>query len=247
MERFEYTMTNKEKNKKETILFPIRLVRFLALAGVASRRKSFDIIQSGKVKVNGLIVTEPSLFVNESDNIKLNNKTIALSNFVYIMLNKPVGYVCTSSDPHVTKKAIDLINLPQYRLFSAGRLDKDSEGLIIFTNDGNFSDKLTHPSNNIIKTYEVIVKYKLPKDKTRDMLNGINDADETLRAVSIKALTSKKYIFVLNEGKKREIRRLVKYANSEVISLKRVSIGNLKLDNLPIGKWKYISPEKIMR
>ena len=224
---------------------PFQATFSLALAGVASRRKSFDIIQSGQVKVDGLIVTEPSLFVNESDSIKVNNKTISLSDFVYIMLNKPVDYVCTNSDPHAVKKAIDLINQPQYRLFSAGRLDKDSEGLIIFTNDGKFSDKLMHPSNNILKSYEVSVKSKLSKAKISDMLKGVNDSGEILKAVSVKYVTSKIYIFTLNEGKKREIRRLVKYANSEVITLKRISIGKLKLDNLPVGKWKYISPGKI--
>ncbi len=238
-------MTSKDKTKNNNIQYPIRLVRYLALAGVASRRKSFDIIQSGQVKVDGLIVTEPSLFVNESDSIKVNNKTISLSDFVYIMLNKPVDYVCTNSDPHAVKKAIDLINQPQYRLFSAGRLDKDSEGLIIFTNDGKFSDKLMHPSNNILKSYEVSVKSKLSKAKISDMLKGVNDSGEILKAVSVKYVTSKIYIFTLNEGKKREIRRLVKYANSEVITLKRISIGKLKLDNLPVGKWKYISPGKI--
>jgi 23S rRNA pseudouridine2605 synthase len=236
-------MTNKDNN----IQFPLRLVRYLAQAGVASRRKSFDIIQSGKVKVNNRTVTEPSSFINESDSIKVNNKTIFPSSFVYIMLNKPASYVCTNSDPYAAKKAIDLINLPKYRLFSAGRLDKDSEGLIIFTNDGKFSDKLMHPSNNILKIYEVTVKYKLLRTKIDDILNGINDSGETLKAVSIKAVTSKKYIFTLNEGKKREIRRLVKYANSEVTRLKRLSIGNLELGNLPSGKWKYISPEKIRK
>ncbi len=238
-------MINNSKSKKDTVQYPMRLVKYLAQAGVASRRKSFDIIQSGKVKVNGQIITEPSSFVNESDSIKVNNKVISQSKFVYIMLNKPVGYICTNTDPHAAKKAIDLINLPQYRLFSAGRLDKDSEGLIVFTNDGKFSDKIMHPSNNILKTYEVAVKYKLSKAKIEDMLNGIIDSGEKLKPVSIKSITSKKYIFTLNEGKKREIRRLVKYANSEVVTLTRLSIGNLKLENLPPGKWKYISPEKI--
>ena len=238
-------MSSVNKIKDETVQFPIRLVKYLAQAGIASRRKSFDIIQSGKVKVNGLVVAEPSAFVNKSDSVKVNNKTISLSKFVYIMLNKPVGYTCTNSDPHAAKKAIDLINLPHYRLFSAGRLDKDSEGLIIFTNDGKFSDKLMHPSNNILKSYEVSVKSKLSKAKISDMLKGVNDSGEILKAVSVKYVTSKIYIFTLNEGKKREIRRLVKYANSEVITLKRISIGKLKLDNLPVGKWKYISPGKI--
>ena len=239
-------MANINKTKDNNIQFPMRLVKYLAQAGIASRRKSFDIIQSGKVKVNGQIMTEPSAFINKSDSIKVNNKTISLSDFVYIILNKPVGYTCTNSDPHAAKKAIDLINLPQYRLFSAGRLDKDSEGLIIFTNDGAFSDKIMHPSNNILKTYEVSVKYKLSKTKIEEMLKGIKDSGETLRAVSIKTVTSKKYIFTLNEGKKREIRRLVKFTNSEVTSLKRLSIGKIKLVDLPSGKWKYISRELII-
>ena len=231
----------------EKIKFPIRLVRYLALAGIASRRKSFDIIQSGKVQLNGETVTEPSKLVEKSDNIKIDGKTISLSKFVYIILNKPIGYTCTSADPHAEKKAIDLINLPQYRLFSVGRLDKNSEGLIIFTNDGEFADKIMHPRNNILKTYEVMVKHKLSETKISEILDGIQDDGETLKAVSIKPISNKKYIFVLNEGKKREIRRLVKYAQSDVVRLRRISIGNLQLNSLPTGKWKFIPNGNIIK
>ena len=233
-------MTNTEK-----IEFPIRLVRYLALAGVASRRKSFDIIQSGTVQVNEQTCTEPSKLVNETDEIKVNNKSISLSEFVYVMLNKPRGYVCTNSDPYAKKKAIDLIDLPQYRLFSVGRLDKDSEGLILFTNDGKFADKIMHPANNILKTYEVSVISELPEAKIKAMLKGIQDDGEKLTAISIKKIAHKKYIFVLNEGKNREIRRLVGYAATDVARLSRLSIGKLKLGSIPTGKWQFISPEEL--
>ena len=241
-------MQNKEKTDNKNIVeFPLRLVRYLALAGIASRRKSFDIISSGNVKVNGIVVDEPSLMISKDDIVKINNKIIILSKFVYIMLNKPKGYICTNSDPYAEKKAIDLINLPQYRLFSAGRLDKDSTGLIIFTNDGKFSNKLMHPRNNILKTYEVTVKNKLSKAKIHEMLNGVTESEEILKAQSIQQKAPKKYLFILNEGKKREIRRLVKYADSEVINLNRISIGNLKLGKLKQAEWKYIKPEDIFK
>ncbi len=239
-------MQNNKKTDNNTVEFPLRLVRYLALAGIASRRKSFDIILSGKVKVNDIIVNDPSLMISKADRIKINGKTISLSSFVYIILNKPKGYVCTNSDPYAEKKAIDLIDIPGYRLFSVGRLDKDSTGLIIFTNDGKFSDRLMHPSNNILKTYEITVKNELSKSKIHEMLNGVLESGEMLKAISIKQKAPKKYFFILNEGKKREIRRLVKHANSKVISLNRISIGNLKLGNLKQGKWKYITPEEIL-
>ena len=238
---------NKQNSISDKIEYPVRLVRYLSLAGIASRRKAFDIILSGKVSINNEIINAPSMMVTETDTVKFNNRIVKINKFVYLVLNKPKGYVCTNSDPHAKKKAIDLINLHQYRLFSAGRLDKNSEGLIIFTNDGKYSDKLMHPSNRILKTYEVLLNGKLTELHITEMLKGITDAEEILKAVSIQYKSKNNYCFILNEGKKREIRRLIDWAGLKVIKLKRVSIGNYHLNSLKSGNWRFLSDNDILK
>lgn len=227
--------------------FPIRLVKYLSLAGVASRRKSFQIIQSGAVKINGAKVLEPSMLINENDIVTINNKKLSLNDFVYIMLNKPIGYTCSNRDPHTDKLAINLIKLPGYRLFNVGRLDKNSEGLIIFTNDGDYANTVTHPTNNVLKTYEVTLKSAIDQKAMLTMQNGIYDDGEFLKPISVKHITGKKYCFILNEGKKREIRRLLKKIRAEIVRLRRVAIGKLKLDNLPTGKWRILTSLEIAK
>ncbi len=229
----------------ENVSFPLRLVRYLSLGGVASRRKAFEIIQSGVVSVNGETVIEPSRFINKDDSVSVNGEKVTLSNFNYVILNKPRGYICTSSDPYADKKAIDLIKLPQYRLFSAGRLDKDSEGLIIFTNDGSYSDKIIHPRNNILKTYTVAINRPLKENEIKKMKSGIQDSGDVLKAKEIKHLRNNSYIFVLEEGKNREIRRLVNGVNAKVSRLSRIAIGALHIGKLPEGKWREMTEQDI--
>ena len=227
--------------------FPIKLVKFLSSAGVASRRKSFDLIMNGEVKVNGKVNIEPSSSVNINDIVTHNEKRINVHELVYIMLNKPKGYICTSDDPYAEKKAIDLIKLPEYRLFSIGRIDKDSEGLILFTNDGDFSNILMHPKHEITKTYIVTLANELSFKNIIEMTSGIKDSGETLKALKIENISKNKYKFILNEGKKREIRRLIQKVGNSVEKLQRIAIGNLKLENLPEGKWKKLTPTDIAK
>lgn len=228
-------------------IFPLRLVKYLSLAGIASRRKSFEIIQAGSIKINGKEVLDPCTLITENDHITINNKKLSLNNYVYIMLNKPVAYVCSNFDSHADKLAISLIKPIGCRLFSVGRLDKNSEGLIIFTNDGDYANAISHPKNNILKTYEVILKYPIDKKAMLIMRNGIYDAGEFLKPISVKHISDKKYCFVLNEGKKREIRRLLKKVGAQIVKLRRIAIGNLKLGNLPLGKWKVLSASEIAK
>ena len=135
-----------------------RLVKILSAAGLASRRGAGDLIKAGRVTVNGETVFEPGFRVAPSDRVEYDSvPVLAEERKVYIMLNKPRGYVCTNADPHADLKAVDLIRLtPPLRLFSAGRLDKDSEGLILFSNDGDYVARLTHPRHEILKVYQVL-------------------------------------------------------------------------------------------
>ena len=167
------------------------------------------------------------------------------------MLNKPRGYICTNEDPHAPLKALDLIELPleqaDIRLFSAGRLDKDSEGLLIFTNDGDYVENIMHPKHEVLKNYQVKTVSEIPEYVLDKLRRGIEDETEILKAHKIKNEGNCLYTFILNEGKKREIRRMVKFAGTEVSSLKRIALGALSLGILESGKWKYLTQEDIQK
>ena len=161
------------------------------------------------------------------------------------MLNKPAGYVCTNDDPHAAKRAFDLIKIDGARLFSAGRLDKDSEGLLIVTNDGDYAMQLTHPRYEIFKTYLVKTDAAISAGELDRLRHGIIDNGEQLLPQKIEATGSCIYRFILNEGKKREIRRMVADAGRKTVSLQRISIGSLKLGELKSGQWRFLSAEEV--
>ena len=225
--------------------YPVSLSKFLSICGVASRRKATELIKNEKVFVNSELITQPGYKVTEKDIVKYNNKVIQYGKRYYILLNKPRGYVCTNEDKYADKKAVDLIDIPDSRLFTAGRLDKESEGMIIVTNDGDYAKKLTHPSYQTTKTYHVTVDRELSKKNLSDFQNGITDDGEFLKAQSVKAIGRNKYEFVLTQGKNREIRRMISYAKRKTIKLKRIAIGRLSLDKLPQGKWRSLSSAEI--
>lgn len=224
----------------------IKLLKYLTSCGIASRRDSFDMIKQGKICVNGKIINEPSYIIEEEDSVSINGKKISFQKKVYIILNKPKGYTCTNGDPHAELKAIDLIKIKE-RIFSVGRLDKESEGLIIFTNDGDYSNRLIHPSSSILKQYEVTLSGNLSTQSISALLRGIQDNGESLKAVSIKKLSNNKYLFTLSDGKNREIRRMIEFANLKIIKLKRINIGKLNLGSLHTGEWKQMSESEIQQ
>lgn len=223
------------------------LSKFLSAAGVSSRRNAAELVKSGKVSVNGAVVTNPGFRVSEEDRVLCSGKPVKLEQKkYYIMLNKPRGYVCTSKDIHAARKAVDLIDIPERpRLFSAGRLDKNSEGLILFSNDGDFVNRLTHPRNRIVKTYEVSVEKTLSEENIRSFLKGIEDDGEILQALKIVPLAPLKYKFILGEGKNREIRRMIDSVGNDTRRLKRIAVGKLRLSALKSGEWRHLTPQEI--
>ena len=227
----------------------MNLTKRLATAGVASRRKAAELIKNGEVTVNGKVETNPATLVSPSDKIRVEGSAVAGSaDRVYIMLNKPRGYVCTNEDPHAKKKAIDLIRLHKpVRLFSAGRLDKDSEGLIIFTNDGKFADRLTHPRNEIFKTYALSAERPFTDDELQQMVDGIEDDGETLSAEEVWQAGERKFMIVLAEGKNREIRRMVEALGNHTKRLERMAIGDLRRGMLKPGEWRFMTRRDIAR
>ncbi len=233
-----------DNNKITSLNFPVTLNRFISAAGVASRRKSAELIKNGQVRVNGKIITSPGERVSEIDQIEVNDKAISIGQRYYIMLNKPPGYTCTAADPYAEHKAIDLIDLPNVRLFSAGRLDKESEGLIIFSNDGDYIDRLTHPRYGILKTYELVTDQPIASDFRIKLCQGINDDGETLKAVEFTMIDACHYRVVLNEGKKREIRRMARAAGCRTERLVRVAVGELLLGDLASGCWVHLNSQE---
>jgi len=222
----------------------IRIVKFLSQSGVASCRGAGDLVLAGRVAVNGRVVTEPGTQIFCTDTVTLDGQVLQREDRkYYIMLNKPRGYVCSAEDRFADKLARDLIDLP-VRLFSAGRLDKDSEGMLILSNDGDFIAHLTHPSFGIRKRYIVTLSRGLTRGEIRRLLNGIADGGEFLRALAVRAVGEKQYMLTLGEGKKREIRRMTAALGAPTQRLRRVAVGTLEMGDLPVGKWRELSPEE---
>ena len=224
-----------------------RLVKFLSAAGVASRRAAGDLVKAGRIAVNGRTIREPGFRILPADTVTLDGRPVEpAGRFHYIMLNKPRGYVCTNADPHAPRKAVDLIRLdPPVRLFSAGRLDKESEGMILFSNDGDYVARLIHPRYEIRKTYLVRVTREFTEPELTRIRTGITDGGEHLRVISIAPAGNCLYRIVLNEGKKREIRRLTAAVGAPTLELRRIRIGGLALGDLPQGAFRELTPEEV--
>ena len=238
-------MTEKDKKNQKPAGDSENLARFLSLSGIASRRKCADIVKAGRVRVNGRAVTEPGYRINPGDEVICDGCPVRIGQRLYILLNKPAGYVCTNSDPHAAKRAFDLVEIQGVRLFSAGRLDKDSEGLLIITNDGDYAMQLTHPRHEIFKTYLIKTNSPISASELARLRHGIIDDDESLKPEKIDEIGNSQYRFVLNEGKKREIRRMVAAVGRETVSLQRISVGALSMGNLEIGKWRFLTDAEV--
>ena len=218
------------------------LGKLVSAGGFLSRRKAETAVRSGRVRIDGKVVLNPAERVTPGMRVTLDGRPLEAPEAPekwYVMLNKPAGYVCTASDVHASRRALDLIvPAPPVRLFSVGRLDKESCGLILFTNDGEYADKITHPRNGIVKRYVVKVAGAITPALRKQMLAGIRDDGEELRALSVRSLGGCRYELRLNEGKKREIRRLTAALGVPTLELERLAVGALELGHLPRGAWR---------
>ncbi len=230
----------------------IRLQKHLAECGIASRRKAEELIEMGKVKVNGHIATIGTKVDPKRDKVTVRGKAVvANTTKMYIMLHKPRGFVTTMSDEKGRKCVTDLVKDAPVRLFPVGRLDMNSEGLLIMTNDGEFANKLTHPSYHVNKTYRVTVKGDANDEKIIKLKEGIVlDGEKTLPCdcfVAERKPDRTVLIFIIQEGRNRQIRRMCEEVGLEVLRLKRTEIAGVKLGMLPRGSWRPLNEREMRR
>lgn len=233
-----------EKNK-------VRLQKFMADCGVASRRKSEELIEAGKVKVNGHTARIGDKIDPKKDLVTVGGKKInKVDKLYYIMLNKPRGYLTTVSDEFGRKTVMDLVDI-KARVYPVGRLDKDSEGLLLLTNDGAFANLLTHPKHSFAKVYRVTVRPAVSDEILDELRNGIEIDGRKTAPCDVSVITEEEgrvvLEFILREGRNRQIRKMCEAVGLEVARLKRVAIGPVKLGMLQTGKSRQLTDNEIKK
>ena len=223
----------------------VRLNKFIANSGVCSRREADNLILAGVVTVNGEVVTELGTKVNiATDDIRFNGERLKGENKVYIVMNKPKGFVTTASDPHADKTVMDLLKGCPTRVFPVGRLDKNTTGVLMFTNDGEIAEKLTHPSYDKKKIYQVSLDSKLKQEDFDKILSGVELSDGVIAADEleyIEADDQRKLGIEIHSGKNRIVRRIFESLGYEVKALDRVYFAGLTKKGLKRGEWRYLS------
>lgn len=236
-----------------------RLQKYLANIGIASRRKCEELIKDGKVKVNGNIVTELGTKINPKDDIIECNGRVVKNDKknVYIILNKPIGYVTTMNDQFGRPTVIDLLKGLNTRVVPAGRLDMYTSGALILSNDGEFINKITHPKNEVKKTYNVTVSGIITKQELNQLENGVEIQNKEKKyitgpaTVKILKIDDEKKLsriqITIHEGKNREVRKMCNSIGKKVLALHRSKIEDITVNNLPLGKWRYLTKEEVTK
>lgn len=231
----------------------IRLQKYMADAGIASRRKCEQYILEGKVQVNNNIVMELGTKINPNkDIIKFNDKEIKrVQKNIYILLNKPIGYVTTVKDQFSRPTVLDLLKGISERVIPVGRLDMYTSGALILTNDGDFVYKVTHPKHQIEKTYVATIKGIIDNDSINKLKNGVKIEDYITKPAKVKILKTdvekniSRVQIIIHEGKNREVRKMCEAVGYKVIALHRSKIGKIDVKDLKIGEWRYLSEKEI--
>ncbi len=228
----------------------VRLQKFLAEAGVASRRAAEKLITDGHITVDGQAVRTLGTKIEPAQvEVAVDGKVVRTRRKVYVALHKPRGFLCTRSDPEERRTVLDLLPREWNNLFPVGRLDQDSEGLLFLTNDGSFSLRLTHPRYGVRKKYLAVVEGRIDESQLRRFTQGVEDAGELLkaeRAILLASNNSHSSVELeLAQGRNREVRRLFAALGHEVVQLRRTQIGPIRLGELPVGKWRILNPTEI--
>ena len=223
----------------------MRLNRFLAATGIASRRSADELIAAGRVMVNGKPCTNFQFQPRPTDHVKVDGKLIHQRALVHILLNKPRGFVCTRRDPRVTHTIYDLLPSKFSSLGYVGRLDAQSEGLLLLTNDGEFTQRLTHPRFKIEKEYEVVLDRAAVPDLAERLLRGLILDGKRARAKRVQQISPTRLRIVLEQGLNRQIRRMLVRFGFHAKMLSRIRMGNLRLGDLPRGHWRLLTMREI--
>jgi len=236
------------ENRKQATEIPLN--KFIAHAGICSRREAAQLVKDGKIKVNGDFIYEPGFKVSSTDKIVFNNKQLHLQkNLVYILLNKPKDYITTAKDTHGRKTVFELIQrATDERVYPVGRLDRNTTGVLLLTNDGELTQKLTHPSFQIKKIYEVKLDKPLQKKDMEAILNGIKLEDGLIAADAISYADAKDKSIIgveIHSGRNRIIRRMFEHLGYDVKNLDRVLFANLTKKNVERGKWRSLNEKEV--
>ncbi len=237
------------ENKEE-----IRLQKYMAEAGISSRRKAEELILEGKVKVNGKTVNELGIkIVPNKDIVEYNGKKVVLEKeYVYILLNKPIGYVTTVKDQFNRDSILDLVKISK-RIVPVGRLDMYTSGAIILTNDGDFVYKVTHPKHEIEKTYTVTIKGIVKDNEVEELKKGVKIEDYTTKPAKVKILKTdeekniSRLEITIHEGKNRQVRKMCEAIGHKVLALHRSKIAGIGVKDLELGKWRYLTNKEVKK
>lgn len=239
------------KRRKTTDTAPteVRLNKFIANSGICSRREADRIIQSGAISVNGKVVTELGTRIDvRKDTVLFGDQRLRGEEKVYIIMNKPKGFVTTTSDPHADQTVMDLLTKCPSRVFPVGRLDKNTTGVLMFTNDGELSEKLTHPSFNKKKIYEVTLDHKLDKADAEKILSGIELEDGMIKADELEYVDAsdlRKIGIEIHSGRNRIVRRIFEALGYSVKALDRVYFAGLTKKGIKRGQWRYLTEGEV--
>lgn len=229
----------------------IRLQKYLAEAGVASRRKCEEFIQQGRVKINGNVATLGEKVNPEIDKVEFDNKEIGkIEEHVYILLNKPIGYVTTAKEQFGRDSVLDLVKVKQ-RIVPVGRLDMYTSGALLLSNDGDFIYKVTHPKHEVDKTYTVTLKGIVTNEDIQKLKSGVEIEDYVTKPAQVKILKTdeekniSRLAITIHEGKNRQVRKMCEAIGKKVQALHRTKIGNIEVKELKLGTWRYLRPDEV--
>jgi 23S rRNA pseudouridine2605 synthase len=222
----------------------MRLAKFLAHGGIASRRRAEEIIAKGLVTVGGEVVTDPARDVAEGDDVRVNGAPVATEGREVWMVNKPVGVVSTAREPGQRTPVVDLVET-EARLYPVGRLDVDSSGLLLLTNDGELANRLTHPRYEVPKTYVAQLRAPVRGRDLKRLRSGVELDDGPTAPTQVKHLSDREIEIVLREGRNRQVRRMLKAVGNEVVALQRIRFGPLEIADLKEGASRRLSDEEV--
>ena len=228
----------------------IRLNRYISNAGIASRRDADELIASGQITVNGKEITEMGYKVKPSDVVKYGKKILNREKLVYLLLNKPKDFITTTEDPGERKTVMDLVaNACEERVYPVGRLDRNTTGLLLLTNDGELAEKLSHPSNEIRKIYQVELDKPITTEHFEEIKNGIELEDGFVKADDLGLVTPDAEVvgIEIHSGKNRIVRRIFEHFGYEVLKLDRTTYAGLNKKDLPRSKWRFLTEKEVIR